>query len=347
MKPKRKLPYYNYSKLLSFNAVYHMCVGGRGLGKTYGAKKLAIRDAIKKGEQFIYLRRYSKELAAARDSFFADIVAQDEFKTHDFRINGNKAEMAPIETRDEKKRQWSIIGYFKALSTAQNEKSVSFPLVTKIIFDEFIIEKGASVHYLSDESNTFDNFFNTVDRNQDKTKVFFLANAVSIMNPYFMRHKIRPDECGEWSTLYKQEEGYYMVVHFPDAEDFKNAVMLSRFGRYIEGTEYADYAVGNQFKDNSDGLIGQKTPDARYLFTLETKQVTMSIWREKDIYFAQQKLPLQQTVVTLVPELMEEGKILAQYNEKMFQLLRAAFKRGRVFFDNPATRNGFIEIGKR
>lgn len=349
MKEKTQLPYYNFSKLLSYNAVYHMCVGGRGLGKSYGAKKIAVKNAIKKGEQFIYLRRFTKELGVAKDAFFADLLAEGEFPTHDFRINGYKAEMAPAETRDEKKRHWTVIGYFKALSTAQNEKSTPYPLVTTIIFDEFIIEKGATVHYLSDESNVLDNFYNTVDRNQDKTRVFLLANAVSIMNPYFLRHKIRPDQAGEWSTYHHSPvTGIpFMVVHFPDAADFKNAVMKSRFGQYIEGTEYADYAVGNQFKDNADGLIAQKTETAKYVFTLETKGMSMSLWRDRDIWFGQQKLPLVNKVVTLVPEQMEEGKILAQYNDKMFQILRASFKRGKVFFDNPSTRNGFIEIGKR
>lgn len=340
---KTKIPYYNYSKLMSYNAVYNMCVGGRGLGKTFGAKKMGLNNAIRRGEHFIYLRRYTKELAAAKDSFFADIDAQNEFPKHDFKIDGHKAYMAPMKTRDEKKRDWKLIGYFVALSTAQSQKSVSFPKVTLIIFDEFIIEKTGMNHYLSNEKEAFDNFYNTVARTREGVRVLFLANSVSIMNPYFMAHRIHPDEMGEWTVLY---EGF-MVVHFPDSEDFQNAVYLTRFGKYIKGSTYADYAVGNKFSDNSDGLIGFKTENARYQFTLETKQGIMSIWREKEIWFAQEKLPAENRTVTLVPELMEEGKIFANYHEDMFKVLRLAFKRGKVFFDNPSTRNAFIEIGKR
>src|SRR5690606_5610588 len=104
-----------------------------------------------------------------------------------------------IETRDEKKRQWSTVCYFQCLSVGQQVKGASFDLVTSIVFDEFIIEKGL-IQYLPDEATAMTNFYSTVDRNQDKTRVYFLANSVSITNPYFLEYDIRPDQMPTIST---------------------------------------------------------------------------------------------------------------------------------------------------
>ena len=53
-KSPKAFDYYNYDALFSRGGVYNMVVGGRGLGKTFGAKEFVIRDAIKRGNQFIY-----------------------------------------------------------------------------------------------------------------------------------------------------------------------------------------------------------------------------------------------------------------------------------------------------
>ena len=50
--------YYSFDYILSHNAVYNFVVGARGLGKTYGAKRKAIKAFLKRGDQFVYTRRY-------------------------------------------------------------------------------------------------------------------------------------------------------------------------------------------------------------------------------------------------------------------------------------------------
>lgn len=336
--------YYNYSRLLSYKATYNIAVGGRGTGKTYGAKKLTIKKAIKNGEQFIYLRRYKDELKLARNTFFADV--QNEFPDTDFRIHGNEAQMSPASEKDNKKREWQTIGYFIALSVAQSFKSVAFPLVTTIIFDEFILEKSAT-HYLPDESVIFNNFYSTVDRYKDKTKVFFLANSVSITNPYFMAYKIEPKNADK-NGFIKMAEGF-MVCHFIESKEFESEVYQTVFGKFIKGTEYADYAVGNQFSDNHDALIADKTSNAKYLFTLEVGQSTFSVWYDVSTgeYNCKAKRPKNENVYTLIPERMAEDKTLIEHSSKTLSALRTAYRHARVTFDRPATRNGFLEIFKR
>jgi len=335
--------YYNFDKIHSYNATFNFLVGSRGLGKTYGAKKHVLRKAIRNGEQFVFVRRYKEELQTSSKTFFADI--EHEFPDHDFRTNGWLAEMAPAETRDEKKRAWSTIGYFVPLSRGQSMKGVSFPKVKTIIFDEFIIEKGTT-HYLSNEADAFQNFYVTVDRFMDKTKVFFLANSVSIMNPYFLAYNIKPDEVGELFTFGADNFG---LCHFVDAKDFNNEVYQTKFGKFIQGTEYADYAVGSEFKDNGNNLIRQKSADAKYNYTIETKQGTFSVWASwaNQEFFVQERRPKEESIFTMLPDRMADNKTFITYNDRMVQVLRTAWRNGSTYFDSSKSRNAFTEIFKR
>ena len=340
--------FYNFDKIYSYNATFNFLVGMRGVGKTYGCKLKALKKAVRSFErkepieQFIYMRRYKEELATSGKTFFADI--EDRFPDYDFRTNGWHAEMAPVDTRDEKKREWTLIGFFIPLSRAQSMKSVAFPQVTTIIFDEFIIEKGA-IHYLPNEAEAFQNFYSTVDRWKDKTKVFFLANSVSIMYPYFLAYNIKPDEAGELFTF---GDGFGLC-HFVDAKDFTSEVYQTKFGRFIQGTEYADYAVANEFKDNSDALIESKTADSKYVYTIETKEGTFSVWKSwtDNVFYIQERRPKVESIFTMIPEKMEDGKTFIAYNDRLMQVLRTAWRNGYTRFDNSKSRNAFTRIFTR
>ena len=50
--------FYDYNKVLSYNAMFNFIIGERGVGKTFGAKKFCINRFLKYGEQFVYIRRY-------------------------------------------------------------------------------------------------------------------------------------------------------------------------------------------------------------------------------------------------------------------------------------------------
>ncbi len=339
-KTKNKFSYYSFDKIYSFNATYMFIIGARGLGKTYGAKKRVINNYLRNGEQFIYLRRYNTELRS-RGTFFADIA--HEFPDWHFRVIGKEAQVAPYEP-DPKKREWETMGYFVPLSTAQTQKSVAYPAVTTIIFDEFIIEKGA-LHYLPNEAKAMNEFYSTVDRWQDKTRVLFLANAVSIMNPYFLEYDIKPDEVGEYARF---ADGF-IATHFADSKQFASEVFQTKFGQFIKDTEYAEFSVTSQFSDNHKKMVKFKPSNAKYYCTIETPKGMFSVWIDfmGPLYYVQEKRPKNELIYTFVPELMDNDKVLLFYSDKIAQYLRSAFRNGKVFFSNPKSRNAFVELFKR
>ena len=330
--------YYNYHDLLSRNGVYNFVIGARGNGKTFGGKEKVIKDFIRRKDQFIYLRRYKSELADRR-TWFSDIV--EKFPDYEFRVNGHVAECRAL---DSAKDSWEAMGYFIALSTSQSKKSVPYPNVKTIIFDEFIIEKGA-LRYLTNEVAVFNDFYQTVDRWKDKTKVFFLANTISIMNPYFLEFDIRPNSDDEWII----KNNNFIVAHFPDSEEFKSEVYETRFGQFIKDSEYGAYSIDGTFADNTNAMISIKDSDYRYLISVETKFGMFSVWIDRPFQRVHitDKHPRTPEIWTLEPSLMSEGKTLVPYGSKLLASIRAIFSNGNATFSNPQARNMFIQIWRK
>lgn len=361
-----KLAYYSYDKVLSYNAVLNIIVGARGLGKTFGAKDKYISKALKGWskdpdkhcEQFILLRRYTEELQITRDSFMADIA--HKFPDWDFKIGKdtivdsppNVLVASPRSEREVKKgRAWRTIAYFVPLSTAQNRKGVSYHHVRTIIFDEFIIEKGA-IHYLPNEAVALINFYSTVDRNRDEVRVLMLSNSVTMDNPYFLYFDIRPDQVGEFLTAAPDNQGRpFVVCHFVESAEFSKGVYATRFGQFIQGTDYADYAVESNFADNHDNMLELKTATAQYYCTIETIKGTFSVWIDYKSqplnYYVQERRPKKENLFTLIPERMEPNKKLLTQQDKVLQYMRTGFRSARMYFDSPKSRNSFIEIFRR
>lgn len=346
---QKQFNFYNYAKILSFNAFWNFIVGPRGNGKTYGAKMRAIKDAIQKGRQFAYVRRYKEELNLAKDAFFADIENNDEFPDWDFRISGRTAQMAPRDSRDNEKRKWVTIGFFIALSTAQSYKSVSFPNVWSIIFDEFILEKSGQI-YLRNEAAIFKNLYSTIDRNNDRVRVFFLANAVSIMNPYFLDLNISPDGTDQIGRMNKLASGtYYVAYHFIQDEVYIDQVSQSMFGQFISGTAYNEFANKSEFSDNHQNLLEGKPPEARYILTIETDQGIFAVWvahGPRRYYVTSTRPGIEYIVTTEISAVAEDKPFLAN-TDKRNQMLRQYYNNGMVKFQNAETRNLFARLFKR
>lgn len=339
-------PFYKYGPILSRNAIFNVIIGPRGDGKTYGAKEHAIRNAIRKVDvdgkcdQFILLRRYKTELNT-RTSFFADIAPniREQFPGHEFRVNGGEAQMKRPGAD-----KWETIGYFVALSNSQQKKSVSYAKVTTIIYDEFIIDKGA-LHYLPNEVRAFMDFYITVDRYQERTRCFLISNTVSIMNPYFIEWDIRPSKKAEWIT----RGNGIVCVHLIRDHAFAQEVKKTRVGQFIDNTEYSEYAVDGVFLDNHMELVRPKSPNAKYYVTIETTTGIFSWWIDRltGMHYVQEKRPKQEVIWTMIPEKMNSDKVFMFANDKSLQVLRTAFSRGRLFFSSAQARNAFVGVMKR
>lgn len=252
--------FWDINKTLTYNCLFNFIVSQRGLGKTFGFKEWSIRDFIKTGSQFMYVRRYKDELLDS-DKFFANIAFK--FPDHDFSVNGHEFMI-----------DGEVAGYALALSTSIIKKSTAYPLVNKIGFDEFIIDKS-NYHYLADEVVKFLELYETVARLRDDVRVFFLSNAITQVNPYFMHFNIRLPRAG--ATVWRKGD---LLLEMPTDPDFTAAKKNTRFGKLIAGTSYAAYAIDNQFLRDTDTFLEKKTEKANYSFTFIYRDVKYGVWKD-------------------------------------------------------------------
>ena len=248
--------YWDIARPLSYNALFNFIVGSRGCGKTFGSKQWCIKDFLKTGSQFIYVRRYKTELKTVK-TFFADIA--EKYPEHEFETKGNEFHI------DEK-----CAGFAVALSTSKILKSTAYPHVNKIIFDEFILDKGA-YHYLPDEVTNFLELYSTVARLRD-VRVFFLSNALTVTNPYFDYFNIAMPY-GK-SIACKND----ILIEMVRASEYAETAKQTRFGKLIQGTHYSSYAVDNEFLRDNTTFVEKRNPTAHYYFTIRYNSNNYGVW---------------------------------------------------------------------
>ena len=333
--------YYNITRVLSYHCAWNFIIGARGLGNTYALKKLCIDDCIKRGWQFIYLRRYDTE-QRTKGTFFADIA--ERYPGHEFRVNGNTAEYR--EAGDDDNRPWQVMGYFLALSQAGHVKSVAYPKVRTIFFDEIFPDSG---QYLSGEVTRLEEFYSTVDRWTDRVRLIMCSNAVSLANPYFAFFRIDAKKQMNDAKQFRKYCGGYIMLELADYGGFSAKVAQSNFGRFLMkyDEEYAKYSMNNKFRDDNDALIVDDMDGAEYCFTIVTREYgTFTIWQHLDgdsvIWLVSRKRKKGDTREYTYDYRLVDGETkLLKRSDDLTKKLTEAYSVGRVRFADPQCKSEF------
>lgn len=313
--------YWDIDATLSHNCLFNMIVGSRGVGKTYGAKKKAVKRFLKSGDEFIYLRRYKTELQDIK-TFWTDIIINEEFPDLELKTEGLKFKAGD-----------KIIGHALALSTAKIKKSVAYPKVSMIIFDEYIIEKGV-YHYLPDEVTAFLEFYLTVSRYRPVI-VLFMANSITMNNPYHLHFNLALPYN---SQFMKRDDCLLQLV---DSPEFTEHVKQTRVGKLLASldNEYMQYAADNNFKLDNKNFVEKRSPAARHYFNIFYKGTTYGIWMdwaEGLVYFSEAYDPMNQVTYSITTSDHRANMLLIKNlkHSHAFTLFVDAFKLGKVRFEN-------------
>lgn len=323
--------YYEIGKALSYNCLFNFIVGMRGVGKTYAFKRWAIQDFLKNKNEFIYIRRYKTEVTAQRlKSFFDDI--QPEFPNVTFKVKGNM-----FYINDE------YAGQAQALSTGKILKSIPFPKVSKICFDEFILDKGV-YHYLQDEVTNFLELYSTIARLRDVI-VFFLSNAYTISNPYFDYFNIVPPYGNKTIKRINNE----ILVEVIKNEEYTNAAMKTRFGSIINGTAYGKYNMENDFLRDNKNFVQKKTQSAKYYFTILYMNNNYGIWIDykEGLIFVSRDIDESCLIkYALTNSDLQPNMLLAVRKSICLQTLRNMYNVGAVRYESVKIKNEFSNAFK-
>lgn len=345
--------FWNINQTLTYNYLFNLIIGNRGGGKSFGAKKWVIDNFIKKGEQFGYVRRYKDDLTEPLQEFFNDIIHL--YPDYEYKVESRKLyfRLKPQNEKEKWKKE-DIIGYGFVLSTAGNKKSIPYPDITTLLFDEFLIEEG-NTRYLKGEVKKLLNLYETIARpgtGHKRVRVFLLANAISVTNPYFLYWDLsmpkKQDKNGKFIFLKKDKN---VLVEDVRNQYFIDVKKNTEFGKVIEGTEYGEHSINNKFILDDESFIEKKSAEAKYYFTFNYKGKEYGVWsnfNEGKLWVSNNVDPTCLFNFSLTMKDHRPNTLLISTKSKRghFKIFIEAYKNGCVYFETMNIKNITYEVIK-
>lgn len=321
--------YWDIKQTLSYNKLMNFIVGNRGAGKSYGCKEWCIDDFLSNKKQFVWVRRFSSEFDDFKTTFFNDI--KHKYENHEFEIIASKNSFTFLCDKE-------VMGYGIPLSVSLKKKSIPYTLVDKMVFDEFIIERGSS-YYLNNEVEVILDLMETIIRlREDFRCVMFIANAITFTNPYFLYFKLgRP--MNKKMIITKGDT----LLQFVANKEFIEKKKETRFGKLIEGTNYAKYSIDNEFHRDNNNFICKPFKKMRYYFTLKANNEMYGVYMVMDegvMYVSDSYDPSYKLIYTTILKNHQPNTLLLKGTKSPpFKRFVDEFKRGNVRFRNIKIKN--------
>lgn len=251
-----KEKFYSLDEILKRLADYNIIFGERSNGKSYSVLKYALEKYCKNGEQLGYIRRFDDDIKPKfANQVYKNLVVNGEItklskgKYNDIAYISGAFYLQRVENGEVTERDENPCTYAFALNLEERYKSTSYPLVTTILFDEFITRK----YYLIDEFIYFTSILSTIIRLRDNVKIFMCGNTVNkFACPYFKEMGLK--------HLKEMKKGNIDVYQYGEHKELTIAV------------EYSDYPMK---KKKSDKYFMFDNP--------KLKMITQGAW-ELDIY---------------------------------------------------------------
>lgn len=201
----KSVRFYQIDNILKRNSVYNVIFGERSNGKTYAVLKYGIEQFFKTKGQIAIIRRWKEDITGKRaaDMFSSLVYNKEVEKASNGEYTGITywAGKFYVCNYDEKGKAIyndnDCMGYVFALSDTEHNKSISYPRITTILFDEFLTK----FTYLQDEFMLFMNTISTIVRQRTNVKIFMLGNTVNRYCPYFAEMGLTHVEQMEQDTI--------------------------------------------------------------------------------------------------------------------------------------------------
>lgn len=201
VKSKVDSEYYDVAHIDKLDCHYNVIFGKRSNGKTYSVLKKIIVNYAKKGEQGAYLRRYREDFKGKRGAtMFDSLIANGEIskatdgKWDTVKFYSDRWYFAKYDEEEDRLVSDSTPFCFGfALAQMEHDKSTSYPLITTVVFDEFISRIG----YLPNEFVLFMNVLSTIIRQRNNVRIYMLGNTVNKYCPYFQEMGLKHIEAME------------------------------------------------------------------------------------------------------------------------------------------------------
>lgn len=282
--------YLNFDYISRINTPFIFIVGGRGIGKTFGA----LKHEIENKRRFILLRRTQTQTDLALSEAFSPFKAINEYmglRIMSFPVTKYNSAFWNTKTDEDGKiyRIDEPICYGASLSTFSSLRGFDGSDVLDIVFDEFIAERHERP--IKNEAKAFFNMYETINRNRElqgkeAVKAYCLANSNDVANPIFTELGIvnialkMQEERRETYTDIKRGFTLISIQKSPISQKKANTALY----RLTQKTSYVKMALSNKYADNIPSRIEQKAL-IEYKPVVKVGELTIYRHKYKDEYY--------------------------------------------------------------
>lgn len=217
-KPTKIMKYWDIRPIKKIPALYRVVYGERSNGKTYGVLVELIKQWCEEGSQIGYIRRWPDDIKQRNmQQLFMSITNNSEISRitngqwNGVKYNNGKFYLIATDTEGTIVVQDEPFCFTFAISAMEHTKSIPYPKIRNILFDEFISRQS----YIPDEFALFMNTLSSIIRERDDVEIWMLGNTVSKDCPYFremgLRHVVK-QEPGTIDTYAYTKNGQEMLI---------------------------------------------------------------------------------------------------------------------------------------
>lgn len=324
--------YLDIEKILSYKMPFSWVIGGRAVGKTYGALKYAYETHTR----FILMRRTQAQTDLINKPEFNPYKAINQDLGTDIQVKSISKYNSKIYEPAEDGEQ--LLGYTCALSTISNMRGFDASDCKLLIYDEFIPERHERP--IKAEGSCFLNAYESINRNrelkgEDPLQVLGLANAFNIANPVFLElglvGRCEKMKNSDQELFIDKERGILLVLlQHSRISKAKADTALYR----LSSGSYADMALSNDFiYNNADNIKAQALKEYKLLCTVGE----ISIYRHK----SKREYYVSEHRTGTAPLYKSDEVGLMRYRRKHGLILAPAYVNNRVQFENMLTKSLF------
>lgn len=211
------MKYYELDNILTKKAHFNFIIGERSNGKTTAVLRHIIKDYYETGRRGVIVRQMEEDIkgyratalfAAINNGGMVEELTNDEY--HAVKCFRRSYYLGRLNDDGEMVYEKEPFAQLVSLAQADHNKSISFPNVGTIVYDEFMRQGGQMV---KDELEKFDSILSTIVREKAMATIFLVANTVSWNSPYFKKYKIR--------NVRKMKQGDIAVMEIPSRNPSK------------------------------------------------------------------------------------------------------------------------------
>lgn len=270
--------HYSTRKIDGYNLPFNFVISERELGKS----TTIILDKIYKpfkerGETAIVIRRNVNDLTTAYIDDFANIINKFYDDNVIFQYSVSNLKDGIVDVKVDNKLFLRFIGLSKKIASI---KSLMFPNLKTILFDEFICNARFGEKYLKEEAFKFMEVYNTFRRESDNLKCWFLGNPYSHFNPYFIYFNIDTSAIKRGCIL--SDKKSYVLECAEMSNELREKISREN-PLYQFDNSYTRYAFGGINVNDENIQVVKQRPEGfalKFLFRIESKYI--AIYRNND-----------------------------------------------------------------